>query len=174
MIANASNHSRGPLATGMGQTRMRCTEIIDRTDQIHAMLQRQRVACQRAASTGQRRQTLPKRRIQSLDVRRVDHAVALGPTPEYLHACGRASHDAAFDVDNTPLDISFHDLCDAEVPPRAQPRTPGGPGLDRIAKRLANRPNVRAQPIGTEQEWPTEGTGAYPLDQPPDQSHITL
>ena len=97
MIGNASSHRRGPLATGMGQTRMRCTEIIDRPEQIHAMLQRQRAACQRAASTGQRRQTLPKRRVQPVTVgRRVappttapERRVWLSPhaAPQYRDAC---------------------------------------------------------------------------------------
>src|SRR5438034_11835596 len=41
-----------------------------------------------------------------LDVGRVDHAVALGPTPERLNARGRAIHDAAFDVDDAPLGIA--------------------------------------------------------------------
>ena len=72
MIGNASSHCRCGLATGLGQTRVRCAEVIDRPDHIHAMLQGQRAARERPASTRQRRQTLTERRIQPLDIRRVD------------------------------------------------------------------------------------------------------
>ena len=58
MIRDASGHRRCGLATRMGQTRRRCAEIIDRTDQIHPMLQRQRAARERATSAGQRGQML--------------------------------------------------------------------------------------------------------------------
>ena len=63
MIRDASSHRRCGPATGVGQTRMRCAKIIDRTDQIHAMLQRQRAARQRATSACQRGQTLTERRV---------------------------------------------------------------------------------------------------------------
>src|SRR2546421_9573269 len=59
-----------------------------------------------------------------LDVRGVDHAVALSPTPERLNARRRAIHDAAFDVDDAPLSGALHDLGDADVAPRAQMGTP--------------------------------------------------
>ena len=54
------------------------------------MLPRQRAACERATPACQRGQTLTKRRVQPFDVRRVDHAVALRPTPQRLNARGRA------------------------------------------------------------------------------------
>ena len=60
------------LATGLGQTRVRCAAVIDRPDQIHAMLQGQRAVRERLASARQRRQTLTERRMQPLDIRRVD------------------------------------------------------------------------------------------------------
>ena len=174
MIRDPSGHRRCGPATGMGQTRMRCAKIIDRTDQIHPMLQRQRAARQRPTAACQRGQTLTKRRVQPLDVRRVDHAVALRATPERLNACGRAIHDAALDVDDAPLGVALHDLGDADVAPGAQPGTPVGSRPDRIAKGLANRADIGAQAIGTEQQRAMEGTGAHPLDQPPDQRHVAL
>ena len=174
MVRDASSHRRSGPATGMGQTRMRRTEIIDRPDQIHPMLQRQRAARQRATSACQRGQPLTKRRVQPLDVRGVDHALPLGPTPERLHARGRAIHDAALDVDDTPLGVALHDLGNADVAPGAQPGTPVGSRPDRIAKGLANRADVGAQAIGTEQQRTLEGTGTHPLDQPPDQRHVAL
>ena len=98
------------------------------------MVQRQRVARQCTPSTGQRYQTRTKRRVQPLDIRRVDHAVALCPTPKRLNARGGAIHDTAFDVDDTPLGVALHDLCDADVAPGAQPRTPLMTCLHRIRK----------------------------------------
>jgi len=174
MIRDASGHRRCGLATDLGQTRMRCAEIIDRTDQIHTMLQRQRAARERATPACQRGQTRTKRRVQPLDVRRVDYAVAWCPTPERLNARGRAIHDAALDVDHAALGVALHDLCDADVAPGAQPGTPMGSRPLRIAKRLTNRPDIGAQSIGTEQQRAVGGTGVHPLDQPPDQRHVAL
>ena len=95
MIGDASGHRRGGPATGVGQTRMGCTEIIDRTDQIHPMLQCQCAARQRAPSAGQRGQMLTEGRVQSFDVCRIDDAVALRTPPERLNACRCAIHNAA-------------------------------------------------------------------------------
>ena len=119
MIRDASGHRRGCPAAGVGQTRMGCTAMIDRPDQIHAMLQRQRAARQRAPSACQRGQTRTERRVQSLDGRRVEHACPLGPTPERLNTRGRAIHDAVLDVDDAPLGGALHDLGEADVAPGA-------------------------------------------------------
>jgi len=138
------------------------------------MLQRQRAARKRAPPACQRGQPLTKRRVQPFDVCRVDHAVALCPTSARLNARRRAIHDAAFNVDDAPLGVAFHDLCDADVAPRAQPGTPVGSCPDGIAKGLAHRANRGAQAIGTQQERAMEGTGTHLLDQPPDQRHVAL
>src|SRR2546430_13645364 len=76
VVSDASGHCRRGPATGVGQTRMGCAEIIDRPDQIHTMLKRQRVARQRTTAACQRGQTRTEGRVQSLDVRRIDDAVA--------------------------------------------------------------------------------------------------
>src|SRR6266850_4599795 len=67
MIGDPSGHSRCPLPTpqpgprgGEAQTRMWRTEVVDGTNQIHTVLQRQCAACERSASAGQRRQALPE------------------------------------------------------------------------------------------------------------------
>jgi hypothetical protein len=52
-------------------------KIIDRTDEIHAVLQRQRTARQRSTSACQRDQTFTERRVEPLDVGRIDDPVAL-------------------------------------------------------------------------------------------------
>ena len=86
MICDASGHRRGGLVAEVGQTRMRCTEIIDRPDQIHTMLQRPRAPRQCPASARQRRQPLTERRVQAFDVGRVDHPGALRAAPQGLDA----------------------------------------------------------------------------------------
>ena len=146
MIRDPSGHRRGGLAPGIRQTRMRGTEIIDRPDQVHPMVQRQCAARQCTPSTSQRYQTLTKRRVQPLDVRRVDHAVALGPTPERLNARWGAIHEAAFDVDDTPLGVALHDLGDAEVAPRTPPRVSLCSRLHGGTQGLAPCPDVSTQP----------------------------
>src|SRR5215831_4846941 len=138
MIRDARGHRRGGRTTGMGQTRMWRAEIIDCSYQIPAMLQCHCAARQRTSSTGQGGQPLTKCRIEPLDVRRVDHARALGPTSERLHACGGAIYDAAFDVHDAPLGIAVHDLRDVDMTPRPQPGTPMGAWPGRVAEGLAN------------------------------------
>src|SRR5437870_12104457 len=123
MIRDASGHRRCCPATRGGQTRMRCTEIIDRTDQIHAMLQRPRAACQRASAACQRCQPLTKCRVQPLDACRVDHAVPLCPPSERLNAHRRAIYDAALDVDDAAVRIALHDLSYADTAAGEQPGT---------------------------------------------------
>ena len=122
------------------------------------MLQRKRAARQRTASAGQRRQPLPERRVEPLDIRRVDNAVALRATPERLDARWCAVNNTAFDVDDTPLGIALDDLGDADVAPRAQLRTPLAPCPHRITKGLANRADVGTQAIRTEQQ---RGAGGH-------------
>ena len=122
----------------MGQTRMRCAESIDRPNQIHSLLQRQRAARERA-------------------------------TP------GVPSTTVACDVDDAPRGRS------ASPPVRpmqtlrhGRSRGPLGSWPDWITKGLAHRANIGAQAIGTQQQRAMEGTGAHPLDQPPDQRHVAL
>src|SRR5262250_2338991 len=132
------------------------------------------MACQRATATRQRRQPLTERRIQALDIGRVDDAGALRALPQCLDARWRAIHNAALNVDHTALCVALDDLRDADVAPRAQPGTPVCSCPDGIATGLAHRANIGAQAIGTQQQWTMEGTGAHPLDQSPDQWHIAL
>ena len=66
MIGDASGHRRCGPAPGGGEIRMGRAKIIDRAYQIHAVLQRQRAARERAPSACQRSQPLTKRRVQPL------------------------------------------------------------------------------------------------------------
>src|SRR5438034_8788596 len=110
VVSDTSGHRRCCPATGVGQTRMRCAEIIDRTDEIPAMLQRQCAARQRTPSACQRCQPLTKRRVQPLDVRGIDHAFPLRPASERLDACRRTIDHAACGLDHPPPLVALDDL----------------------------------------------------------------
>ena len=181
MIRDAGGHSRCPgqtppagLGGGKAQTRMRRTEVVDCTNQIHPVLQRQRVACERSASTGQRREVLPECRVEPFDVRRIDHPGPVRAAPQRLDACRRAIHDAALDVDRPPLGVALHDLRNAEVAPGAQPRAPLLSRTHGITEGLVNRSDVGAQAIGTEQQGTVQGTAAHTLNETPNQRHVAV
>src|ERR671923_1319096 len=59
-----------------------------------------------------------------LNVRGIDHAVALRPTSERLDACGGAIHHAALRVDDPTTLIAFDHLGDQDVAPGPPPRPP--------------------------------------------------
>src|SRR5262249_58755524 len=132
------------------------------------------LACQCPAPARQRREAFPECRVQSLNVGCIDHSVPLRPASERLDACGCAINNAALRVNDATTLVAFDYLSDQDVAPGTQPwpstlaRTRG------IAKGLANRPDVRAQPIGTDQQRTVRGTAPHPRDQPPDQAHGTL
>jgi hypothetical protein len=119
MISTASGHGRRRALTSAAQTRVWGAKVIDRADQIHALLQGECAARQCPTAARQRRQALTERRVESLDVRRVDDPVALRAAPEGLDACRRASHNAALDLDQMPLGLALHDLGDTEMAPGA-------------------------------------------------------
>ena len=153
MIRNLGGHGRCPLhrpptgpRTGEAQARMIRTEVVDRTDPIHAMLQSRCTARQCSAAPGQRRQSLTERRVQPLDVCRVDHPVALRAAPEGLDACGRTSNNPALHLDNPPLHIALDDLRDADIAPGAQAGTPQRTRMYRITERLTNGANSEHNP----------------------------
>src|SRR5712692_1265348 len=102
------------------------TKVVDRANQIHPVLQRLPPTRQCPAAACQRCQALAEGRVEPLDVGGVDDAVPLRAASERLDACRRALYDAPLDIDDTPLGIAFHDLCDAEVAPGAQTGAPRG------------------------------------------------
>src|SRR5687768_11640701 len=164
MIRDPSSHGRRRHTAVAPQTGVRSTKIVDGTDQVHSMLQRQGTACQRPAAARQRSQALTKGRVEPLDVRRVDDPDALRAAPECLDTRGRASNNTAGYLDHTPLDISLHDLRNTEVTPGAQPRAPRCSPMHRVAKGRADGPDVGTQAIRTEQERTVGSTAADLLD----------
>jgi hypothetical protein len=142
VVRDTSGHRRCCPATGVGQTRLRCAEIIDRTDERHAMLQRQCAARQRTPSACQRCQPLTKRRVQPLDVRGIDHAFPLRPTSERLDACRRTIDKAACGLDHPPPLVALDDLGDQNMTPRTQSGPSALPRGHGSAKGFPNGPDV--------------------------------
>ena len=103
MLGDPRGHGRRRLLR-MEQTRMRRTKVIDRPYQEHPFVQRQGMAGQRPAPARQWREAFPERRVQSFNVRGIDHAVPLRAASERLHACRRAIDNAAVGRDHpSPL-----------------------------------------------------------------------
>src|SRR5712691_2324961 len=164
MIGDASSHGRCGLATGLGQTRVRCAKIIDGTDEIHTVLQCQRAARQRAPSACQRGEPLTERRVEPLDVRRIDDPVALRAPSERLDASRRAIDNAAGGLNHPSPLVALHDLGDQDMTPRTQAGPSALPRGCGIAKGLPNGPDVGHQPVGADQQGTGCGTAADPLD----------
>ena len=173
MVRDPRRHGRRRLL-GMGQTFMRRAKVIDRAYHKHPCVQCQGVACQCPAPTRERREAFPKRRVEPLNVRRIDHPVPVRPTSEGLHTCRRALDHAAFSRDHTAPLIALDHLGDQDIAPRTQAWSSALARVHGIAKSLPNGPDVGHQTIGTDQQGATCRTAPHPRDQPPDQGHITL
>ena len=71
MISDPSRHGRRcPLR--LRQTRMRRAKVIDCAHHKHPLVERQGVACQRPATARQWSQAFAERRVQPLNVRRIE------------------------------------------------------------------------------------------------------
>src|SRR5215831_2932047 len=181
MVGDPRCHGRCPVdrsrASRLGsqaETRVIRAKVIDRTDQVHPVLQRQGLAGQRPAPARQRCEAFPKRCVEPLNVCCIDHPVPLRSASERFHACRRAIDNAALRLDHAPPLVALDHLGEQDMAPRTQPWPSTRARACRIAKGLANRPDIGAQPIGTEQQRTLRGTAPHPLDQPPDQRHVTL
>src|SRR5258708_27432052 len=102
MIGDPCSHGRRGLGPDMTQTRVRGAEVVDGTNEIHAMLQRQRATYQGPASARQRSEALTKRRIEPFDVGGVDHPSAVRATPQRLDAGRRATDNSPVCLTNVP------------------------------------------------------------------------
>src|SRR5262245_54553287 len=173
MVRDPRRHGWGRLLR-RGQTRMGCAEVIDCADHEHALVQRHSMAGQRTAPARQRCEAFSERRVQSLNVRGVDHPAALRATAQCLDACWRALNNAALCVDDATTLVTFDDLRDQDMAPWTQPWSSALAGVYRIAKGLANGSEVGHQAIGTNQQRTVRSTTADPLDQPPDQRQVAL
>src|SRR5262245_20381599 len=174
MIGDTSRHGRRRSPASIVQTRMWGVKIIDCTDQIHSMMPRHWPARQRPTPPCRRRETRAERGIEPFDRGGVDDSVTLRTTPERLDARGCALYDASLHGHNAPLLVAFHDLCDQDMPPWPQPGASLGIHPLRIANRLANGPEIGAQPIGTDQEGTMHRAPTHPLEETTNQRQVTV
>src|SRR4029453_3998509 len=128
MVGDPSRHGRCPVgcycASRMGskaETRVIGAKVIDCTDQIHPVLQRQGAGCQGPTAARQWSQTLTKRGVEALDVGGVNHPGALRAALQHLDACRCAIHDTALGLDDTPPLVALDDLGNQDVAPGTQP-----------------------------------------------------
>jgi hypothetical protein len=91
---------------------MRRTKIIDRPDQIHTVVQCQCAPHQCPTSAYQWGEAFTERRIQPLNIGRIDHASALRAAPQCLHACRCAIDDTPFRLDHQPSLVALDHLGD--------------------------------------------------------------
>jgi len=173
MVRDPCRHGRGRLLH-MGQTLMGGAKVIDRAHQEHTLVQRQGVTCQRPATPRQWREVFPERRVQPLNVRRIDHPVPVRPASERLHACRCAIDDAAFGLDYLPPLVALDDLGDQDIMPGTQSWSSALARVHWVAKSLPNSPDIGHQAISTDQQGPTCRTASHPLDQAPDQGQVPL
>src|SRR5512132_3235882 len=138
MIGDPSGHRRCLLATCHAQTLVRRAKVIDGADQVHPMAQRQRMACQRPAAPGQRREAFAECRVQSLDVGRIDHPVPLRSASERLYPCRRAIDNTAFGLHHTPPLIALDHLGNQNMAPWPQAWPSALARMPRVAKGLPN------------------------------------
>ena len=119
MVCAPRRHGRRRLLC-LGQTLMRRANVIGRAYQAHPLIQRQGRACQCPATTRQRREAFPERRVEPLKVRGVEHPAAWRAASERLHAGQRASGPAAVRRDHTAPCIALDDLGEPDLAPRTQ------------------------------------------------------
>ena len=172
MLRDPAGHRWCRRAPTAAQTRVRGTKVIDRTEQIHPVLERPRAPRPCPPSTCQRGQPCTACGVKPLDVRRDEHPGSVCSTPAPLHAYGRAIHEAALDVNDAPLGIALHDRCEADGTPRPPPGTPVCSPPDWIATGLANRATRGAQAVGAAQERAVGGTAAHPRHEPAHPRHV--
>ena len=153
---------------------MRGAEIIDRADQIHAMLQRQRAPRQRPP-----RRVNDASRSRNVAFSRSIYAVLITPSP------------CEPDAGASPRAPACHPRYGARRRPRAAGHSASRPARCRRCARDATA-GALAQPSAQDHEMSresperrstshryrtrgaVEGAATHPLDQPPDQRHVAL
>ena len=109
MVRDPRRHGWRGLLDG-AETLVRRAKVVDRAHHEHPLVQGQGLTGQRPAPTRQRREAFPERRVQPLDIRGVDDAMALRAPSERLDAGGRAVDNAAVGRDHPPPLVALDDL----------------------------------------------------------------
>src|SRR6266446_7623670 len=141
------------------------TKIIDGTDEIPAVLQRQRTARQRATTACQRGETRTAWGVQPLNGGRSDDAVALRAPSERLDACWRAIDNAPFGLDHPSPLVALDDLGAQDMTPGTQPGSSTRACMHGVAKGLPHGPDGGHHTIGTAQQRTPGHTAPHALDQ---------
>ena len=156
-----------------GQTRMRRAQVIAGADQAPPLLPGQGLACQRPASTRPRRAAFPQGRLEPLQVGRIAHTGPLRSTSACLHACRRASDQAACRRAPPASLRALDDVGDEDRAPGTQAWSAALARLHGLAQGLPHGPEVGHQASGTAHQGATCRPAPHPLEPPPAQRQIT-
>ena len=152
---------------------MRRPKVIDRTSQAPPFVPRQGLAGQRPATARQWRAAFPARRVPSLPVRGIEHAVPWRAASARLHACRRAiEHAAVGRAHPSPL-VTLDNVGDQDLAPGPPPGPPPHARVPGVATSLSNGAEVSHQASGPAQQGTTGATAPHPLAQPPEQGPST-
>jgi multiple sugar transport system permease protein len=157
---------------GHAQAAMMGTEVVDRANQIHGLVQGRRLTSQCTAATHQGCHARAKGGIQPLDIGCIDSAPALGLSHQGPDLSHRSLHQPSLDPDHSFSHVALDHLSNAEIVPRSQTRRPRLSQADRFAKDGPDGMYVGLTAISAEQQGPTQSTGADLLHQDRDQLRV--
>jgi hypothetical protein len=173
MVRDPGGHRRRPLhPLGACEAAMDGTEVVDRPDQVHAVLQRPLLPRQAPGATRQACQAGAERAIEPFDIGRIAHATAGGGPQQLQHGLPMPADQAAHHPDGATTVLD--DLDDVEARPGHQAwRTPlPAPLLGAEDAREGRR--ITGQAIADQQQGRNNGTAPNQLGQPHDQRQIPL
>lgn len=151
---------------------MHGAEVVERSRQVHAFMERCQPARRAARAPAKAGQSLAERRVQPLDVGRVQHLTA-GRAPQQRQKQARTAVNQPMECPAyRPAEILFHHLGDSQLWPRYQPGAATGARLPR-PKGASYRINVGAQAIADEQQGPKLAAGCYDGKQAADQLAVS-
>jgi hypothetical protein len=136
-------------------------EVVYGTHQIHGVVQRGHLSCQRTPATNQRRDPRAEGGIQSLNVSRVDDAASLRLLQQGIDLSTGSLHDAAGYSHHALAGIVLDKLSDQDAIPWSQARTGGSAGAYGLSENALDGLDVGLASIDAEQKRPTESTGPH-------------
>lgn len=158
MVGDAHRHRWGmPTAITHGKTGMGCTEVVDRSGQIHSLRDGCQSSRRAARPPCQKRQPFSKRRVQTLNVGGVEYLTARR-VPQQGQEQTRAPVDQPMHgATHGSTRILFDHLSNRHLRPGEQPRTSARASLSR-PKSPAHRIGICTQAITDEQQRPELGS----------------
>jgi len=144
-------------------------KVVDRTNQIHSIVQRGDLTSQRTPAADQSRNPRPESGVQPLNEGGIDHSTFLCLVQQGFDLAAHSLYHPSYHAYHTFPGILFDHLRDKDTIPRSQAGPSGLPGRDRFPECLTNGINVRHATVYTEQQRATQSTIAYLLHQCPHQ-----